>query len=256
MQQNRHAGKPEIDIIVRSLAMKLPPRFLTPAHEHGWAQLIYATSGVMSVHTGRGAWVVPSQRAVWVPPGVKHTIETSGTVTLRTLFLESRLISSLPNCCFVLPVSMLLREIVLHIFRISFLYATEPSQARIAWVLVDQLNSTDVVPLDLQMPIDPRARRVAEKLCEKPETAASLAELARESGASSRTLERLFQQDVGMTFGRWRQQVRLLRALRLLAEGYSVSSVALEVGYESTSAFIAMFKRRLGKTPRRYYEPD
>jgi AraC-like DNA-binding protein len=107
------------------------------------------------------------------------------------------------------------------------------------------------MPLDLAMPSDPRARRAAELLRANPGTA-SLDSIARAAGASKRTLERMFRLETGMGLGRWRQQLRLSHALRLLAQGEPVTSVALESGYQSTSAFIAMFRRALGTTPFRY----
>src|SRR5262249_23663149 len=105
----------------------------------------------------------------------------------------------------------------------------------------------------LPMPRDARALRVAHRLRDEPGEAAPLGAFARAAGASRRTLERLFQRETGMSLGRWRQQVRLLHAMRLLARGEGVTSTALEVGYESPSAFIAASASTLGTTPGRYY---
>ena len=234
--------------------MTLPSGFRIPTHAHAWAQLIYATSGVMTVQTESGMWVVPSRRAVWIPADAAHAIETTGSVAMRTLYFRPGTVPSQPDCCVVMNVSPLLRELILETVRRGHLYETRSEQSRLASVLVDQLVETPEVPLDLHQLRDPRARNVADRVSERPGDPASLEDLALGSGASPRTLERLFQREVGMTFGRWRQQVRLLRALRLLAEGASVSAAALDVGYDSASAFIAMFKRTLGKTPRRYFE--
>lgn len=239
---------------MRSLAVTFPPSFRIVDHDHSWPQLVYATRGVLTVATETGSWVVPSLRAVWVPRGVTHTIETTGTVSMRTLYLHPELAEGLATGCLVLNVSPLLREIILEVVRRGFLRKSRGEEARLSAVLVDQLVGIREIPLVLRVPRDSRAKRVADQVCARPGEIASLEDLAVGSGASSRTLERLFQKEVGMTFGRWRQQVRLLRALRLLAEGVPVSSVSHEVGYESPSAFIAMFKRALGKTPRRYYE--
>ena len=255
MPRNRQpaASPPEADIAIRSLALTVPSGFHIPTHTHDWAQLIYATSGVMSVQTGAGTWVVPSQRAVWVPADAEHAIDATGVVAMRTLYFRPGMVPSQPDSCVVMNVSPLLRELVLETVRIGQLYETRATEARLAMVLVDQLVRTPEVPLDLHQPKDPRARRVADRVCARPADPASLEDLERGSGASPRTLERLFRREVGMTFGRWRQQVRLLRALHLLAEGAPVTAVALDVGYDSASAFIAMFKRTLGKTPRRYF---
>ena len=150
-------------------------------------------------------------------------------------------------------VSALLRELVLHTVRLGHLDRTVEAEARLGGVLVDQLLEVPALPLSLPQPRDPRARRVADELVASPAGQATLAELARGSGASPRTLERLFLRETGLSFGRWRQRARVLHALRRLAAGQPVTTVALDVGYDSTSAFIAMFRRELGTTPGRYY---
>jgi AraC-like DNA-binding protein len=120
-------------------------------------------------------------------------------------------------------------------------------------VLLDQLEALPTIPLQLPVPRDPRAVRVAEWLRKNPDAPGLLKQVARRAGASVRTLERLFRAETGMTFGKWRQQLRLLHALRELAAGRPVTVVALEVGYDSPSAFIAMFRSALGTTPTRYF---
>jgi len=124
---------------------------------------------------------------------------------------------------------------------------------RLAHVILDQLETLPAEPLQLPMPRDPRARKAAERLQADPGDPSSLAEAARATGASKRTLERLFLEETHMTLGRWRLRLRLLEALRLLAEGHSVTRVALDVGYQSPSAFVSVFRRELGTTPARYF---
>jgi AraC-like DNA-binding protein len=120
-------------------------------------------------------------------------------------------------------------------------------------VVLDLLEELPQEPLTLPMPADPRARALAEGLARHPDDRRPLAELAREVGASPRTLQRAFLAEAGISFRAWRQQLRLHRALVLLAEGRSVTAAALEVGYESPSAFVAMFRRVLGTPPGRYF---
>ena len=103
------------------------------------------------------------------------------------------------------------------------------------------------------MPADPRARTVAEEFLRDPSDRRPARSWARTGGAGERTLERLFVREVGTTFGQWQQQARLLEALRLLAAGDDVTTVALRVGYDTPSAFIAMFRRAMGVTPGRYF---
>jgi AraC-like DNA-binding protein/quercetin dioxygenase-like cupin family protein len=238
---------------IRSLALNLPTGYTIHSHAHDWHQLIYASRGVMTVNTTKGTWVVPSKRAVWVPGGITHEIEMTGAVWMRTLYLSPKLKTSLTRHCHVIDVSPLLRELILHTIDLGMLDREVSFQRRLIEVIVDQLNSVAAVPLKLPMPNDARALRIAEALRESPGDTTSLAYLSRESGASKRTIERLFQSETEMSFGKWRQQLRLLHALRLLALGESVTAAALEVGYDSTSAFISAFKTVLGTTPGRYY---
>lgn len=239
--------------MVRTQAVRFSAGTRTGKHAHPWCQLIHATRGVMTVDTAQGTWVVPPERTVWVPAGIEHEVETTGAVALRTLYLRPELCPALPAGCVVVQVSPLLRELVLHTVRLGHLDEGIPEQARLAEVLVDQLAGEPARPLSLPWPADERARKIAVQVRARPARTARLSDLARGSGASPRTLERLFRRETGLSFGRWRQRVRLLQALRLLARGDPVTGVAHDVGYDSTSAFIAMFKRELGRTPGHYY---
>ena len=241
------------DVRIRSLAITYASGYRIPPHHHDWAQLIYASRGVMSVHTATGAWVVPTHRAVWVPAEVEHAIEMSGEVAMRTLYLAPGLARDVPETCSVVNVSPLLRELILHAVELGPLDIGLPLHARLIGVILDQLAALPAVPLRVPVPSDPRALRAADWLRAHPAEGASLERIARSVGASKRTLERLFRHETGMSFGAWRQQLRLLQALPLLAAGEPVTSVALSVGYESTSAFIARFRQVLGTTPGQYY---
>jgi AraC-like DNA-binding protein len=233
--------------------MRYPSGYDLPGHTHDWHQLIYGTQGVMSVYTAQGAWVVPPHRAVWVPAGIEHRIEMSGSVWMQTLYLAADLSQTLPRICCAVNVAPLLRELILHVIRLGTLDRRVPVQARLLDVLLDQLDALPTIPVQLPMPRDKRAARVADRLRAHPSAPGSLKQLTRIAGASMRTIERLFVTETGLTFGKWRQQLRLLEALRLLAAGRPVTAVALDVGYDSPSAFIAMFRRTLGTTPNRYF---
>jgi AraC-like DNA-binding protein len=243
----------EAGLVVRTLAVRYSHGTVLPDHAHTWHQLIYATEGVMTVHADRGAWVIPAHRAVWVPAGVTHRIEMTGSVLFQTLYLDAGLSDVLPTHCCAVNVSPLLRELIRHAVGLRMLDRSVPEQARLIGVLLDQLSTLPAIPLQLPQPRDRRAVRAAAWIRDHPDDPCSLRALARRSGASVRTLERLFRAETGLTLGRWRQQLRLLSALRLLAAGRPVTDVALAAGYDSPSAFIAMFKRVLGTTPGRYF---
>jgi len=252
MPQTRHRAASEL--LVRSLATGYPSGLVLEPHSHSWAQLVYACEGVMSVQTDEGTWVVPSHRGVWIPADTRHSIAMSGWVSMRSLYIVPELARELPRRCCVLAIPPLLRELILHATAQGPLRRDVAEHRRLVDFLLDQLRVLPVVPLELPMPRDPRALRVARRLREEPGEQAPIQRLARGAGASRRTLERLFRRETGMPLGRWRQQARLLHAMRLLASGESVTSIALEVGYQSPSAFIEAFSSALGTTPGRYYK--
>jgi AraC-like DNA-binding protein len=177
----------------------------------------------------------------------------SASVSVRTLYLRTGLSDLLPKECCVVNVSPLLRELILRTVEIGMLNRTVGTHKHLIDVILDQFRTLPTIPLNLPMPADVRALRVAEIVRENPGDAKSLDQLAKKIGASKRTIERLFQTETEMTFGKWRQQLRILHALRLLAAGENVTTAALEVGYDSTSAFISAFKTVVGTTPGRYY---
>jgi len=250
-------------IVIRTLAVRHTAPYTIPPHSHTWSQLIYSHTGAITVHTTVGSWVVPPERGVWVPAGMTHSIEMSGEVSMRSLYFAPGLLAGvarrrLPKACSVVSVPPLLRELILHANGPSgggALDRTVTAHAHLIAVILDQIHALGEVPLQLSVPRDIRAARAAEILRSDLgglSGTRSLDRLARETGASKRTLERRFRAETGMALGRWRQRLRLLQALRLLAEGQPVTSVALEVGYQSTSAFISMFKKAMGATPFRY----
>ena len=258
MPKKRHKSSVALNledlVDIRSHALDFSNAFTIDKHSHDdWHQLIYASRGVMTVNTVTGSWVVPSRRAVWVPAGVEHEVEMLATVSMRTVYVRNGLSDSLPQTCCVVSVSPLLRELILRTVEIGMLNRTVDTHKHLIDVILDQFQTLPTIPLSLPMPADQRALRVAEILREKPGNAKPLEQLARNIGASKRTIERLFQLETEMTFGKWRQQLRMLHALRLLAAGENVTTAALEVGYDSTSAFISAFKLAVGTTPGRYY---
>ncbi len=225
---------------------------ILPFHSHRRAQLVYASTGVMTVTTREASYVVPPQRAVWMPAGTEHQIDARSAVSMRTLYIDSQASKKLSAEVRVLQITPLLRELIIASVASGPDYTPDSPEARIMAVILDQILTQPVASLSLPLPSDPRLRRVTDALINNPADARDLDQWANEVGASKRTLVRLFPAQTGMTFREWRQQRRLLRALELLNKGNSVTSVALETGYDNSSAFIAMFRRCLGSTPMRY----
>ena len=238
---------------ITTLTRDYPGDHVIPLHFHDRDQLVYASRGVMTIRTRDGTWVVPPNRAVWIPAKISHTITTSGAVAMRTLYLKARIATGLPRDCCVINVSPLLKELILHTCDLRALKTTVQWQAHLIAVILHQLQAVRMVPLQLPHLSDPRALRIAEILMTDPSDSSTLAQLCRETGSSKRSIERLFQQEIGMTFGKWRQQLRLMQGMRLLAEGAKVTHAALESGYSTPSAFISMFRKVLGTTPTSYF---
>jgi AraC-like DNA-binding protein len=239
---------------VTALTYDYPHGQTIPWHFHEWDQLVYASRGVMTVCTEEGTWVVPTHRAVWIPAQVLHCIAISGVVAMRTLYLRPNLASkTLRTGCHVLNIPPLLKELILETCAMKMLKKSVAHQRHLVQVILDQLKTIQMIPLQLPNPADPRARRIAELLLADPSDRTPLAQLCKRGGASKRTMERLFRTEIGMTLGKWRQQLRLMQAMRLLAGGAKVTHAALEAGYSTPSAFIAMFGKTLGTTPVAYF---
>lgn len=233
---------------ITSFARDYVPGDVIATHAHDRDQLVYASSGVMTVRTGEGTWVTPPHRAVWIPAGIPHAITMSGRVAMRTLYFRPARIRGLPRKCCVVGVPNLVRELILHA-------CAHGTDRHVGALLGHLLRALPTLALELPMPSDARARRVAERLAIAPGTDAQLASFCRDAGASRRTIERLFLAETGLSLGRWRQQSRLMHAVRLLGGGASVTEVAFEAGYSTPSAFTVAFGKVFGATPTAYFAP-
>jgi AraC-like DNA-binding protein len=237
--------------LIRTLACTYFGGHHIEPHVHPWGQLIYAATGVMRVKAAGRLWLVPPARAVWAPAGVEHEIWARGDFAMRTLYVAPHLARVLPGECLGLDVSPLLRELIVHIVGLQMLYEGDPDHEALAQVTVSLLRAPAILPTSVRWPADPRAVAAAERLLASPAEPLELAEVAKGAGAGVRTLQRLFLEETGFGFAEWRQRMRLLHAATLLSEGVSVTEAGLEAGYASTSAFIAAFKKQLGRTPAR-----
>jgi AraC-like DNA-binding protein len=238
---------------VRSLATDYPKGHLIARHHHDWSQLIYARAGVMTVVTAQGAWVVPPQRAVWMPAGMEHAIRCATRLEMRTLYMDTQACHRLPAACGVVNVSPLLRELIV-------VGVQAPGQGArrelLVALLLEEIRAAALAPLHLPEPEDPRLRRITAALGADPGDPRTLESWGKEVGASVRTLSRRFLAETGMTFRQWQRQARLLAALVRLAQREPVTRVALDLGYDSPSAFIHAFRRALGTTPGQYFGRD
>lgn len=251
-----------------SFARRLGPEDGIGWHSHFRAQLIFSESRTLRVATEKGTWLVPPQLAVFVPSGHRHSISNTAGALLLSLYLHPDLGGLLPRTCRVFEVSPLLRALLQQALTLepqarraecgTGQTAPRPDSAnrlkRLQAVILDEIAALQEAPLHLPLPKDSRIRRITEALMAQPADKRTLADWSADAGASERTLARAFVRETGLTFGAWRQRLRLLQAIDLLSRGRRVSDIAYGLGYESPSAFIAMFRRETGCAPRRFRE--
>ncbi|KWK28012.1 AraC family transcriptional regulator [Burkholderia stagnalis] len=234
---------------MRVRARPLPAGVRVPRHTHAWAQLAYASRGVLRMATTGTTWMVPPSRAIWVPPRVTHEVVIVEDAYLRTLYIDASIVPDGLDACRVVEVTGLLRELVVA------LDARDLSATRermLCALVLDELSRAEPLPLAVPMPDEKRLRTLCEAMLAQPAHAESLEHWASEIGASTRTVSRLFKQELGVSFSQWRQQALLARAIPLLNQGRPLSHIARELGYQSQSAFSAMFRRAFGESPRAF----
>ena len=226
---------------------------LIPSHMHAKHQLMHAVHGVMVVATPGGRWVVPPTRGLWMPARTPHEIRAVGELHMRSTYVHPQAAPGLPEQPRAVGISPLLRELILAAAQIDGSYAADSREGRLTRLLIDELRLLPTLPLHLPEPADARLRRICAALQAQPDDRGTLADWAATLGVDARTLQRMFARETGMTFGRWRQQARLLGALEQLAGGARVLDVALAFGYDSPSAFAARFKRQFGQPPSTFF---
>lgn len=222
-------------------------------HVHNKHQLIYAVRGVMVVQADAGRWVVPPTRAIWMLAGMTHGIRCIGEVHMRSLLVAPGAAPRLLDQTQAVAVSPLLRELIRAAMDLRQPCVPGTRDGRIMRLILDELRALPVLPLHLQMPSDSRLRPICEQLQRRLDDPTTLVEWAQQLAVDVKTVQRQFVKETGMTFGQWRQQARLLRALEWLATGERVIDVALALGYDSPSAFATMFRRQLGQTPSQFF---
>lgn len=221
-------------------------------HKHPRAQLIYSSKGSMKVETEHHIWMVSSKQAIWVPSMYEHQVFFLKDVHIRNLFIDTSATLNLPHQCFALDVSPFLRELILRMVHIGSDYGMNSANGRIVNVLLDELSLMAPTPLSIPISNEIHLKKVINELCKDPSDQRSLVEFAELACVTSRTLSRLFTKELGLTFGEWRKQLRLLEAIHKLEQGISVSQISFDLGYNSPSAFIQMFRHSFGISPSKY----
>ncbi|MBY5705729.1 AraC family transcriptional regulator [Rhizobium leguminosarum] len=223
-----------------------------PQHQHTQGQLILALHGAVTCRTENGLWIVPPDCGVWIPGGVPHSNQVTSNARLSYLFVQPGA-ATLPLECCTLSVSPMLREMILRLADVSVNYAPDDHVGRMVRVLLDELAQMPMQGLELPASSHPKIAAITAALMAEPSDRRTLVEWSAHVAMSERSLKRLMVHETGLTFGRWRRQLHLVIALRELASGATVQKVSSDLGYESATAFIVMFKKALGTTPMRYF---
>ena len=257
---------------LRAKLLRLSADTRVVPHAHPWGQVALSSTGVIRVTAPHGSYIVPPSRAVWIPPGVEHAVTVIEDAELLTLYLHqprsrcgpARSVAESAGWrqCRVLEVSGLLLALALQLDVTPDARGIAPSretlarERRLAALLLDELRRAAPVRLGVDLPQEKRLRRLCEAVIDAPSRHATLAAWAADTGASARTLTRLFRSELGTTFVQWRQQVLLARAVPLAARKVPMASIAAELGYASASAFAAMVRRSVGAPPSRFLRPS
>lgn len=235
-------------LVIRTLSINYSSGDGEGIHGHDWAQLLYAGSGAIRAIVDNKVWIVPPRRALWIPAGLTHALNMLGPVELRTLYCSPVLGFASRQVC-VLDICPLLHEAIIRSCALQCLDSREPAQERLVGLIIDEIATASSTAMFLQLPRDPRAKRLADRFMEEGTANVELESLLADIGLSRRTVERLFQAETGLAPARWRRILLLSRSLELLARGSSIDEVFPAAGYGTRSAFTEAFSKTFGFSP-------
>lgn len=235
-----------------ALSTEYPDGHTVPEHQHSRSQLLHALTGVVLVISRYGRWMVPPDHAMWIPAGIDHAVEMLGNVSMRSIYVEPSAIADLPERLKVVAMPDLMRSLIIEATRLPQEFAFEGRNAHLVGLLLHEIPRLPERPLGLPMPHDARLLGLCRQFVAQPTTRLTINDWAEKAGMSRRTFTRAFQKQSGVSLSTWRQQAILFAALPRLADGEAITSVAIDLGYDSVPAFTTMFKRMLGTAPRDY----
>jgi AraC-like DNA-binding protein len=235
-----------------ALGIDYPDEYTTPVHSHRRAQLLHGSTGVVLVSTESGAWMMPPDHGLWIPPGVKHDVKMLGRVSMNSLYIEPDAAQGIFDHCQVVGISGLMRQLLMEATTLAPLYDENGRDAALMSLLLFELRRLVPVKLALPLPMRPAMAEHCRRFLLEPTPHDTIDGWAEELGMSRRSFTRIFKLETGMSFVTWRQQACLLAALPRLASGVPVTRVAIDLGYDNPASFTTMFKRLLGTSPRAY----
>lgn len=227
-----------------------------PDHSHTRSQLLHAMTGIVTVTTNAGRWMVPREHALWLPAGTVHAVDISGDVAMRSVYVRPDALPGLPAHLHVAALTPLMRALIVEASALGPDDKADPRAVLIMGLLMHEIPRLPERPLGLPFPADPRLADLCRGYLDAPSSGAAINDWAGALGMSRRTFTRFFRRETGLTLSTWRQQAALMAALPRLSAGDPVTTVALDLGYEFTAAFTTMFKRMLGSPPKAYFKGE
>lgn len=231
---------------------EMPENYHVETHQHPWGQLAYASAGIMKVSTLSASFIIPPERALWIPKFTPHTVSTRFGLSFRSLYIDNEWSKNLPEQTTPININRLLRELILRVTQWNESLPIDSTKNNLLKVLLNEIECAHKEPLFLHMPTDKRLIKITARLNNNPADNTTLEEWSHTIGATPRTLNRLFQKETQMGFVEWRQRLRILFSLERIEQGENINRIAGELGYDSGSAFITMFKKHLGQSPKQY----
>ena len=234
-------------------AFEYPQGYPGFAHRHRLAQVVYPLRGAVSVETEAGTWIVTTLSAVAIPPWSLHRVAAHGNASLRSVFVDPDVYPDLVPALVTLHVSDLLHELIREAGRYYTDIGDDDLTRGVVALIAQLLPTMPTAPSSMFVPrVEHPLLALATRRCvDEPGVSVSVETLAHDAGLSPRHFSRLFKAETGMSFTTWRALLQVQHATVQLARGDSVTRVAMDLGYSSTSAFIEMFKRQTGRTPGR-----
>lgn len=226
-----------------------------PEHCHSRSQLLYALTGVVTVTTAIGRWMLPPEHALWIPAGTMHAVDVIGEVRMYSVYVRPDALPGLPQHLHVAALTPLMRSLIAAAEEIGLDAAIDDRSRLIMGCLLHEIPRIEERPLSVPFPAHPRLAALCRAFLRAPSPHTDIDGWAASAGMSRRTFTRIFRRETGLSLSAWRRQACLFSALPRLSAGEPVTTVALDLGYESVPAFTTMFKRILGAPPKAYLRP-
>src|SRR3546814_748446 len=243
-----------LELPVTGVAIHYPQGHVVPMHQHQHGHLIYASQGLLRVEAETGQWLVPPTSAVWLRPEVAHRLIVPVALQAHGLFIRKDICANLPITDCVVQVSGLLRETITELTCLDYTTPLSRRTHLLSEMLLEELNTPPALPFHLPWPQDTQIQSVCHQLMSNPSHQATAGDWASTLAIGEKTFHRRFVKSTGMTFGKWRQQLRLMSSLTQLMQGAPITQVALNSGYDSHSAYTTAFKKQFGQAPSEFIQ--